>query len=91
MGFTREQNSLAVSTMDYVKYLNREYSESGTRGYSKQKNLKHIAEIPAFLFLVDPDLIMFQKSQCEGDRKGCRKHMTRFLENNPKFRIKCTR
>ena len=90
MDFTKDQKSLLNSTAEYVNYLNKEYS-SGARGFSKNKTMRHIAEIPAFMFLTDPDLLMFQKAQSEGDRKGCHKYITRFIRNYKKLGIDYTK
>jgi hypothetical protein len=77
---------------DHCRLFERDYSE-GNKGFSKQGGGlgQHLANIPAYLYIVNPHLIMRVKHLLLGDQKSARKCLMDFLSENPKFRIKPTR
>ncbi|MFA5213728.1 MAG: hypothetical protein WC406_10365 [Methanoregula sp.] len=53
------------------------------RGYSKDRELMHCLRIPRRWLLTDPDLLMAQRCEYDGDGKGVDRYTKRFLDRHP--------
>ncbi|MFA7178104.1 MAG: hypothetical protein WC114_12710 [Smithellaceae bacterium] len=72
------------------KFRRKIYEENKSRaqsffrkGYSKDGELKHVMRIPKIYLSTDPDLLLMQKAEIEGDFKRRDKYCKAFLDRHP--------
>ncbi len=79
-----------VNTFDFENQMREVYEEkmSGHHHNTSNGMMKKVASIPVpEFFSGDIDLVMFSKCRENGDAKGAKIHMKKYLLRNPEWKI----
>ncbi len=83
---SEESNKLRDIMGKKNKALASDYRH-GNKGYSKDRELQHVMSVPKIWMYTDPDLLMSQRCELEGDLKGRDKYISAFLTRHPECDI----